>query len=564
MIQAKCIEKFRDKNGNIYGYRLRDINGQTQDVKPENLKQAIKNKQIHVVNLTLTSDNRLVDSSEKQLQSKKLGGAPVNPHLDVEEYMHKLQALLEKYFGTVDCEEPCEKVGENIDFAMPDDALIDCCINSKTARLKLWEDDCEKLTILCNDITDTTIQKAHECIFGRIKNENAFEKVKIADGKIISVSPNPTTSKTDLAKALIILACAIPDPHDKKDMLADVSGLSTNEVNDSTKVLNSIMKDSNAIVKYINNTFSNENLEKDTYALENFESNLKIETIHSKESILNAVKYIDKHKELRVNTQTIIQFMKDCNITSLKTASQILEKLCNKFPAFVSSCTNRHDSFGNVSVHKNAFHFDGIVDFITGYDLSNSDGCNEDIIAIVKNNYRLYLQHLYIDEDTKESTVIKSFEIKNDNTTSLNDILDNFKKYFDESVMNQSNVEEYMSRLQALLERYFGTVDCVDQCEKVGETVNFTMPDEAKIECYINNKKAKFILWEDDYESFIVECEDITENTIEKANECIFNYISGNKNLSKIYIENGNVCKQKTVTKAESNPLDNLFGAGAL
>ena len=32
MIQAKCIEKFRDNTGKIYGYRLQDINGQIQDV----------------------------------------------------------------------------------------------------------------------------------------------------------------------------------------------------------------------------------------------------------------------------------------------------------------------------------------------------------------------------------------------------------------------------------------------------------------------------------------------------------------------------------------------------
>lgn len=77
MIQAKCIQKFRDKHNQIYGYRLQDINGQIQDVKPENLKLAIKNNQIHVVNLTLTSDNRLVDTTEKQLQAKVLGKAPV-------------------------------------------------------------------------------------------------------------------------------------------------------------------------------------------------------------------------------------------------------------------------------------------------------------------------------------------------------------------------------------------------------------------------------------------------------------------------------------------------------
>ena len=77
MIQAKCIQKFRDDKGKIYGYRLIDLNGQTQDVQSDNLKLAIKNKKVHVVNLKLTSDNRLVDTTEKQLQTKVLGKAPV-------------------------------------------------------------------------------------------------------------------------------------------------------------------------------------------------------------------------------------------------------------------------------------------------------------------------------------------------------------------------------------------------------------------------------------------------------------------------------------------------------
>ena len=84
MIQAKCIEKFRDKNGKIYGYRLVDLNGQTQDVTPDNLKNAIRLGHIHVVNLTLTSDNRLMDTTEKQLQAKVLGKAPVAPVAQVE------------------------------------------------------------------------------------------------------------------------------------------------------------------------------------------------------------------------------------------------------------------------------------------------------------------------------------------------------------------------------------------------------------------------------------------------------------------------------------------------
>lgn len=76
MIQAKCIEKFRDKQGRIYGYRLIDLNGKTQDVTPDNLKNAIKTGKINIVNLTLTSDNRLIDKETKQLQSKELGEAP--------------------------------------------------------------------------------------------------------------------------------------------------------------------------------------------------------------------------------------------------------------------------------------------------------------------------------------------------------------------------------------------------------------------------------------------------------------------------------------------------------
>ena len=39
MTQLKCIQKFRDDSGKIYGYRLVDFNGQTQDVTPENLKK---------------------------------------------------------------------------------------------------------------------------------------------------------------------------------------------------------------------------------------------------------------------------------------------------------------------------------------------------------------------------------------------------------------------------------------------------------------------------------------------------------------------------------------------
>ena len=61
MIQAKYIQKFRDKHNNIIGYKLLDSHGNIKDVPSDKLKIAIKNKNIDVINLTLTSDNRLID-----------------------------------------------------------------------------------------------------------------------------------------------------------------------------------------------------------------------------------------------------------------------------------------------------------------------------------------------------------------------------------------------------------------------------------------------------------------------------------------------------------------------
>lgn len=65
MIVARSIQKFRDKNNNIIGYRLQDANGQIKDIDSANLKQAIRNKSIHVINLKLTTDGKLIDSKDK-------------------------------------------------------------------------------------------------------------------------------------------------------------------------------------------------------------------------------------------------------------------------------------------------------------------------------------------------------------------------------------------------------------------------------------------------------------------------------------------------------------------
>ena len=71
MIQAICLKKFRNKNNQIIGYKIQDKNGSTLDVKSEYLKQAIRNNQINVLNLTLTSDNKLIDKAYKPQKQQK-------------------------------------------------------------------------------------------------------------------------------------------------------------------------------------------------------------------------------------------------------------------------------------------------------------------------------------------------------------------------------------------------------------------------------------------------------------------------------------------------------------
>ncbi|MBO5390179.1 MAG: hypothetical protein J6A59_18955 [Lachnospiraceae bacterium] len=70
MVQAKCVQKFRDRHGIIYGYTIEDIYGNRKDVTPDDLKNAILNKQIDIVNLKLTSDNRLINkNTDSQLNN---------------------------------------------------------------------------------------------------------------------------------------------------------------------------------------------------------------------------------------------------------------------------------------------------------------------------------------------------------------------------------------------------------------------------------------------------------------------------------------------------------------
>lgn len=64
MIQCSCKEKIRDKNGTIVMYKLEDSYGNMQEIAPEVLKDAIRNRQIYVTDLKLTANNRLIGKRE--------------------------------------------------------------------------------------------------------------------------------------------------------------------------------------------------------------------------------------------------------------------------------------------------------------------------------------------------------------------------------------------------------------------------------------------------------------------------------------------------------------------
>lgn len=60
MIYAKCTAKFKDSKGN-YVYRLVDFEGNLQNFRAKDLRQSVKENKIHVINLSLTSDDRLIE-----------------------------------------------------------------------------------------------------------------------------------------------------------------------------------------------------------------------------------------------------------------------------------------------------------------------------------------------------------------------------------------------------------------------------------------------------------------------------------------------------------------------
>lgn len=84
-IQAKYLKKIRNGQGNIVGYTIVDRKRREITISSNDLKQLIREGQLELINLTLTTDNRLVDKGKGQPEKPKQRrpgrpGRPGRPH----------------------------------------------------------------------------------------------------------------------------------------------------------------------------------------------------------------------------------------------------------------------------------------------------------------------------------------------------------------------------------------------------------------------------------------------------------------------------------------------------
>lgn len=71
MLLVTCIEKFRNKQNQIIGYRVQDGTGATMDITSKQLKDALISGRAQVTNLTLTKDGKIIDKKLNKDEEKE-------------------------------------------------------------------------------------------------------------------------------------------------------------------------------------------------------------------------------------------------------------------------------------------------------------------------------------------------------------------------------------------------------------------------------------------------------------------------------------------------------------
>lgn len=78
ILRVRAIKKYHDAKGILIGYTIQDENGQTMDVHKDQLKQAVASGQCEVVNMTLTSDGRLIGKASKEKKPRQSNKTGIN------------------------------------------------------------------------------------------------------------------------------------------------------------------------------------------------------------------------------------------------------------------------------------------------------------------------------------------------------------------------------------------------------------------------------------------------------------------------------------------------------
>ena len=101
MIICTCIDRFRNKQNQIIGYRIQDTEGNIRDVTPYQLKNVMIAGKLDVTNLKLTSDNKLVvkqpNQNSKILSADNKVAKNDGLELSYEEKQKLLQYVNQKY-----------------------------------------------------------------------------------------------------------------------------------------------------------------------------------------------------------------------------------------------------------------------------------------------------------------------------------------------------------------------------------------------------------------------------------------------------------------------------------
>lgn len=109
MVIARAIRKiyathYEEPTKNVIGYTLEDEGGNLLDVRKEELKQAIKDRKIEVINITLTSNNRLVFKDLEKISNKQSSKFVSTVSEEMEQMAANYEAIIPMINNNVICE----------------------------------------------------------------------------------------------------------------------------------------------------------------------------------------------------------------------------------------------------------------------------------------------------------------------------------------------------------------------------------------------------------------------------------------------------------------------------